>query len=79
MDRLGGVKAADKLADGTAVSQSGSLVLDDLGRVYTVLYTSPVAYKGGSLFGLAEFARVEEEADLWSCVPWTALRSSGEA
>ena len=67
VDRLGGVKAAGKLADGTAVSQSGSLVLDDLGRVYTVLYTSPVAYKGGSLFGLAEFARVEEGGPMVVC------------
>jgi len=56
VDRVGGVKTAGKLADGTAVSLSGPLVLDEAGRVYAVLYTSPAAYKGGSFCGMTEFA-----------------------
>jgi hypothetical protein len=55
VDKLGGVKTTGKLADGTAVSLSGWLILDEAGRVFTVLYTAPAVYKGGSLFGVAEF------------------------
>ena len=55
VDKLGGVKTTGKLADGTAVSLSGSLVLDEDGRVFAVLYTAPAAYKGGGFFGVAEF------------------------
>ncbi len=57
VDKLGGVKTVGKLADGTAVSLAGPLVLDDAGRVFAVPYTSPVTYKGGCLFGLAGFFR----------------------
>lgn len=57
VDKAGGVKTAGKLADGTAVSLSGPLILDDNGRVFTVLYTAPAAYMGGCFFGLAEFVR----------------------
>ena len=56
VDGAGGVKAAGKLADGTAVSLSGPLILGATGSVFTVLYTAPAAYKGGCLSGLAEFA-----------------------
>ena len=59
VDKAGGVKTAGKLADGTAVSLSGSLILDETGRFWTVVYTAPVAYKGGSYFGLVEFVRPE--------------------
>jgi hypothetical protein len=52
----GGVKTTGKLADGTAVSLSGPLILDEAGRVFAVLYTAPAAYRGGSLFGAAELA-----------------------
>ena len=55
VDRSGKVKTAGKLADGTAVSQSGTLIFDATGVVFTVVYTAPSAYKGGCLFGLAEF------------------------
>ncbi len=55
VDKVGGVKTAGKLADGTAVTLSGTLILDEAGRIWTVLYTSPAAYKGGGLFGLVEF------------------------
>ncbi len=57
VDKLGGVKTAGKLADGTAVSLSGVLILDEAGRVFAVLYTAPAAYKGGGLFGVAEFVK----------------------
>jgi hypothetical protein len=55
VDKLGGVKTVGKLADGTAVSLSGTLVLDEAGRAFAVLYAAPAAYRGGGLFGLAEF------------------------
>ncbi len=54
-DMAGKVKTAGKLADGTPVSLAGTLVVDDMGRVFAVLYTSPAVYKGGSFYGLAEF------------------------
>ncbi len=53
-DKAGGVKTAGKLADGTAVSLSGTLILGGL-RVFATLYTAPTTYKGGYFFGLAEF------------------------
>ena len=55
VDKAGKAKAAGKLADGTAVSLSGTLILDGIGRVFAVVYTAPATYKGGDLFGLAEF------------------------
>lgn len=56
VDKTGKMKVGGKLADGKAVSLSGSLLLDDVGRVFAVFYTAPTAYKGGCLYGLAEFA-----------------------
>ena len=55
LDKVGKVKTAGKLSDGTSVSQSGTLLLDATGRVFTVVYAAPTAYKGGCVFGLAEF------------------------
>ena len=55
VDKAGKAKVAGKLADGTAVSQSGILILDATGGVFTVVYTAPATYKGGCLFGLARF------------------------
>ena len=55
VDKAGGVKTAGKLADGTAVSLSGTLVCDEAGGVWTALYTAPAAYKGGCLFGSVKF------------------------
>jgi hypothetical protein len=60
VDKSGSVKTAGKLADGTAVSLSGTLILDEAGRVFAALYTAPAAYKGGGLFGLAELKRPED-------------------
>jgi hypothetical protein len=62
VDKLGNVKTAGKLADGTAVSLSGALSVDLSGRVYTVLYTAPAEYKGGAFFGAAEFRRSDTGA-----------------
>jgi len=59
VDKVGGVKVTGKLADGTAVSLSGTRVLDEYERIWTVLYAAPTAYKGGVLFGLTEFASPE--------------------
>jgi hypothetical protein len=61
VDKLGGVKTTGKLADGTAVSLSGPLILDEAGRVFAVLYTAPAAYGGGCLFGLAEFFKASAD------------------
>ena len=59
VDKLGGVKTTGKFADGTAVSLSGVLILDEAGRVFSVLYTAPAAYKGGGFFGVAEFFKTD--------------------
>lgn len=59
-DKTGKVKTAGKLADGTAVSLSGTLLMGGDGRVFAVVYTAPAAFKGGCLFGLAEFVKPEE-------------------
>ena len=64
VDKVGGVKTAGKLADGTAVSLSGSLVMDEGGAVLVILYTAPTAYKGGCFFGIAEFVRSDDGAVL---------------
>jgi uncharacterized repeat protein (TIGR02543 family) len=60
LDKKGKVKTSGKLADGTSISLSGPLILDEAGDVFAVFYASPVLYKGGSLFGLAGFS---ESAD----------------
>jgi YD repeat-containing protein len=57
VDKAGSVKTTGKLADGTVVSLSGTLLIDEAGHVFTVLYTAPATYQGGCLFGLAEFFR----------------------
>jgi hypothetical protein len=57
VDRRGGVKAAGKLGDGTAVSLSGRLVFDADGRVWAPLFASPSSYKGGGYFAVVEWAR----------------------
>ena len=57
VDKTGSVKTAGSLADGTAVSLSGTLILDETGRTFAVVYAAPSGYKGGVLFGLTEFVR----------------------
>ena len=57
VEKTGKVKTAGKLADGTAVSLSGTLILNGSGRVFAVLYTAPGGYRGGCFFGLAEFVK----------------------
>ena len=57
VDAAGKVKTAGKLADGTGLSLSGPLLLDGSGRVFVVIYGAPTGYKGGFLFGLAEFVK----------------------
>lgn len=53
----GAVKVGGKLADGTVLSLGSTLLVDDSNRTFTVLYSAPAAYKGGSLFGMAEFLK----------------------
>ena len=88
VDRLGGVKTVGKLADGTAVSLSGTLILDEAGRAFTVLYSAPTAYKGGGIFGLAEFFKsgdgakvivrlLDGEPFLWESLNPTATQAYG--
>ncbi len=56
VNKTGNFKTAGKLADGIAVSQSGTLILDEESHLFATVYAAPAAYKGGCLFGLAEFA-----------------------
>jgi len=60
VDKAGGVKTAGKLADGTVVSLSGPLIMDDSGRLFAVLYTAPATYKGGSFFGVMQFVMARD-------------------
>ena len=55
VDKTGKVKTSGKMADGTVVSLSGTLLLDDWGDVGTVLYSAPAGYKGGCLYGWVWF------------------------
>ncbi len=55
IDKSGGVKTAGKLADGTTVSLSSTLILDGYNPAYTILYLAPAAYNGGCFFGKVEF------------------------
>jgi hypothetical protein len=57
VNKNGGVKITGKLADGTALSLSGTLIRDENGRMFTVIYTSPALYNGGCLSGLVEFVK----------------------
>ena len=59
VDKAGKVKAGGKLADGTAVSLGGTLILDEEGQVWIAVYTAPTTYKGGYFFILAEFVNPE--------------------
>lgn len=54
-DKAGKVKTAGKLSDGTRIAQGGTLMVDADGRLFAVFYVAPKAYKGGCLFGSAEF------------------------
>jgi len=62
VDKVGGTKSVGKLADGTAVSMSGPLVLDETGRVWTLLYLAPTAYQGGYFYLQLEFVKSEPGA-----------------
>ncbi len=65
VDKAGAVKTTGKLADGTPVSLSSTLIIDtnEPACLFTVIYTSPATYKGGCLFGIAEFAKHDNPAD----------------
>ncbi len=62
VDKAGVVKTTGKLADGTALSLSGILIIDgnEPACMFTVIYTSPAACQGGCLFGLAELVKPDE-------------------
>ncbi len=64
VDKVGGVKTTGKLADGTAVSLSQTLIVDVTGRVFVLVHTAPSAYKGGCFLGAAEFVRQEAHATI---------------
>lgn len=58
LDANGGFKLAGKLADGTTLSQSGTLFLDLEGgetNVCALLFSAPTAYKGGLFAGVICF------------------------
>jgi hypothetical protein len=87
LDKAGKVKVGGKLADGTAVSQSGTLILDETGRLLMAIYAAPSGYKGGSLFGLAELVKpdagdvylrpLDGAAFLWSSLNPEATEAYG--
>jgi hypothetical protein len=64
VDKVGGVKTTGKLADGTAVSLSQTLIVDVTGRVFVLVHTAPSAYKGGCFLSAAEFVRQEAHATI---------------
>jgi hypothetical protein len=72
VNESGAVKTAGKLADGTAVSLSGTLLTDETGRVFVPLYSSPSAYKGGCFFAWVEFAA--SDAGVMTLSPAGTLR-----
>jgi hypothetical protein len=57
VSKRGGVSAAGKLGDGTAVSLTGQLVFDADGRVWAPLLATPSGYKGGGYFAVVEWVR----------------------
>ena len=63
VNKTGKVVVAGKLADGKAVSMSGTLILDEAGSVWAVVYTTPsTSYRGDTLFGIAEFVAPSDGA-----------------
>jgi hypothetical protein len=73
-DKAGMVKTTGKLGDGTALTSALPLLMDENGRLLTVLNTAPAAYKGGCFFGVAEFMPPEDGAPVaiqsagWGCL-----------
>ncbi len=57
VDKTGQVKIAGKLADGTSVSSSCTLILDGDGLLWALMYTAPTTYKGGYFLLGAQFVR----------------------
>jgi len=56
LDAKGNVKTVGKMADGTAVSLSSTLLVEGPEtNLLAVIYSAPPLYKGGCLFGLASF------------------------
>jgi hypothetical protein len=57
---VGGVKLAGQLADGTAVTLSGSLYVEPgTAKTNVLLYTAPPAYQGGSFRGMITFTNTD--------------------
>lgn len=56
----GNVKISGRLSDGTAVSQSGVLIMDAWRRVWTFLYTAPITARGVYIMGVAQFAQEDD-------------------
>lgn len=74
VDKAGGFKAAGKLADGTAVSSGGSLLLSESGMPFVHLYASPSAYQGGFFFGSAMFVMQDGRPGLPLLVPMSSFQ-----
>lgn len=72
VNESGAVKTAGKLADGTAVSLSGTLLADESGRVFVALYSAPSTYKGGCFFAWVEF--VASDAGVMTLLPAGTFR-----
>lgn len=82
----GSAKVAGKLGDGTPVSLSTAMLRNSDGRIFTVIYTAPTSYQGGSLFGLVEFATNPVAGGPWVVQPldgvaleWTSRNPASTA
>jgi hypothetical protein len=81
VDKAGAVKAAGKLADGTALSLSGTLLCKENGGVSAVFYAAPAAYQGGLFFTRASFnpnddgfmSLDDESYAIPNCARWESL------
>jgi len=75
VDKRGNVRAAGKLADGTAVSLGGRLLFEG-GRVWVPLLTTPADYKGGFFFCSLDWPTPEdgraELSALTGAARWTS-------
>ncbi len=75
----GSVKATGKLADGTAASMSGTLLLDADGKPYTVLFQAPTGYLGGYIFVRIDFDASADPVALSGAAVWRSksLQATG--
>ncbi len=65
VDASGSVKTVGKLGDGTPITSTTPLIVDERGRAMTVLYSAPASYKGGCFFLLLDFIQPENGGPIY--------------